>query len=166
MTKSKLLSHETNSEEGNAYDCFTELAVHVLNVEVSLVTVIDQLNSRQIFKAQIGLEEPWASRNETPLTHSFCQHVVNDDVILCVEDATTHDLVKENLAILDLGVMAYLGAPIRDRNGKAFGAFCVISGKPRKWSTNEKETISRISKCVSEFIITKEKSDGVLPEFC
>lgn len=151
------LSHEATSiDVSNAYDCFTELAVHAFKAHVSLVTLIDNENNRQVFKSQLGLKEPWASRMETPLTHSFCQYVAKDDRVLCIEDATKSDLVKDNLAIAELGVMAYLGAPIRNKAGRAIGAFCVISGVPRVWNNEEKETISLISTCVSELMIAKE----------
>lgn len=153
-----------DTDEGdpdNPYENFTKLASHVIDAPVSLVTIIDYENARQVFKAQTGLSEPWASKMETPLTHSFCQHVANNDHALCIEDATQDPLLKTNLAIPDLGVIAYLGTPIRNKNGEAIGAFCVISGEVRRWTDNEKETVSHISKCVSELLIAKEELVGL-----
>jgi hypothetical protein len=56
------------------FDRFTRLASASLQAPVSLVSLVDR--DRQFFKSSIGLQEPWASKRQTPLSHSFCQHVV------------------------------------------------------------------------------------------
>ena len=60
------------------FDRLTRVASKVLEVPVALVSVIDSANDRQFFTSACGLSEPWASRRQTPLTHSFCQHVVTN----------------------------------------------------------------------------------------
>jgi hypothetical protein len=40
---------------------------------------------------------------------SFCQHVVTSAEPLVVTDAREHALVQDNLAVRDLGVVAYAG---------------------------------------------------------
>lgn len=57
-----------------AFDRLTRLAAAVLNTPVALVALVAA--DRQFFKSCIGLPEFWASRRETPLSHSFCQHTV------------------------------------------------------------------------------------------
>src|SRR3712207_8148537 len=54
---------------------------------------------RQFFKSAVGLPEPWAARRETPLSHSFCQHVVATGAPLRIEDARQDPLVCDNLAV-------------------------------------------------------------------
>lgn len=162
-----IISNENIFSQDEAFDSITELATFLLNVPVSLVSIIDIENDRQAFKSQIGLTEPWASKRETPLSHSFCQHVTKRDAMLCVEDARTHDLLKDNLAIPELGVVAYLGTPIRNEFGHAIGAFCVISGEEKQWTIRDKEIVSRLALCVTELIkkdafiraLTMEKND-------
>src|SRR5215204_4594894 len=83
-----------------SFDRLTRLATRTLKAPVSLVTLVDR--NRQFFKSQIGLPEPWASLRETPLSHSFCQHVVNTNQPLIISDARQHPLVFTNLAIPDL----------------------------------------------------------------
>jgi hypothetical protein len=72
-------------EPDNAFARLNRLAVELLGVPVSLVSLVDE--NRQFFAGQVGLPEPWASFRETPLSHSFCQHVVNSGEALVV-DAT------------------------------------------------------------------------------
>ena len=118
-----------------AFDRFARLAAAVLNAPVALVSLVDA--DRQFFKSCVGLPEPWASARQTPLSHSFCQHAVTSREPLVVEDAREHPVVKSNLAIRDLGVVAYLGVPLITSGGHALGSFCVIDSKPRRWTERE-----------------------------
>jgi signal transduction histidine kinase len=118
-----------------AFDRFTRLVSTILKTPVSLVSLVDQ--NRQFFKSSVGLPEPWASKRETPLSHSFCQHVVHTSQPLMVVDARIHPLLKDNLAVIDLGVVAYLGMPITTVDGHTLGSFCVIDTHPREWTAEE-----------------------------
>ncbi len=93
-----------------AFDNLTQLARDLLGVPVALISLVD--SNRQWFKSSNGLSEPWASRCQTPLSHSFCKHVVESGEPFIVEDARNHPRVSRNLAIDDLGVSAYLGVPL------------------------------------------------------
>lgn len=132
---------DTPSEE--AFDRLTRLASKILNAPVSLVSLVDA--DRQFFKSFIGLPEPWASERQTPLSHSFCQHVVATEEPLIVEDARQHPQLKDNLAIPDLHVIGYLGMPLVTSDGAALGSFCVIDSKPRTWTAHEIEIIRELA---------------------
>ncbi len=123
-----------------AFDRLTKLAAKILNVPVALVSLVD--DHRQFFKSQVGLAEPWASQRETPLSHSFCQHVVNSASPLVVEDARQDELLRDNLAISDLGVIGYAGMPMTTPDNQTLGSFCVIDTKPRKWTAQELDILS------------------------
>ena len=92
-----------------AFDRLTRLATRALGVPVALVSLVDE--HRQFFKSCVGLPEPWATDRQTPLSHSFCQHVVSAADPLVIADARQHPLVRDNAAIADLGVVAYAGFP-------------------------------------------------------
>jgi signal transduction histidine kinase len=124
-----------DSPPEEAFDRLTRLASHVLDVPVALVSLVDE--DRQFFKSCIGLPEPWSSRRGTPLSHSFCQHAVTSAEPLVIEDAREHPLVKDNLAIRDLDVIAYAGFPLTTSDGAVLGTFCAIDSQPRTWSGEE-----------------------------
>jgi signal transduction histidine kinase len=124
---------DTPTEE--AFDRLSRLAVAFADAPIALVTLVDA--ERQFFKSCIGLPEPWGSSRETPLSHSFCQYNHIPDRPLLIEDARTHPLFKNNPAIVELGVVAYLGIPLVTSEGYVLGAFCVIDSKPRKWAEKE-----------------------------
>jgi signal transduction histidine kinase len=118
-----------------AFDRLTRLATRVLHVPVALVSLVEE--DRQFFKSCVGLPEPWASARETPLSHSFCQHAVSSRQPLVISDAREHPLVRDNLAISDLSVVAYAGIPLITSDGHALGSFCVIDSEPREWSADD-----------------------------
>lgn len=135
---------DTPTEE--AFDRLTRLASRFASAPVALVTLVD--SDRQFFKSCLGLPEPWLSRRQTPLTHSFCQYNRVAKQPLIIEDARVHPLFKENLAIRDLKVIAYLGIPLVTSDGYVLGSFCVIDHKPRHWSGEDVEVVENLAAAV------------------
>lgn len=138
-----------------AFDDLTALAQCMLRVPVALVSLVEPENDRQYFKSAVGLPEPWATRRQTPLSHSFCKHVRATGRALVVTDARDDPRVSDNLAVRDLGVIAYLGLPVRDPLGQPIGAFCVIDTVPRDWSAEQIDEVSRFAAVASEQIRLK-----------
>ena len=141
---------DSASEE--VFDDLTKLAIDLFNVPVSLISIVDFDNDRQFFKSSVGLPEPWATCRETPLSHSFCQHVVTTNTALIIEDARNDPLLCANKAIDELGVTAYMGMPIYGPDEMAVGALCVIDGAPRKWAESEIANLKRLAGAVSDQI--------------
>jgi two-component system, sensor histidine kinase and response regulator len=105
---------------------------------VATVTLVD--DSRQYFKSSVG-----TAVNETPLSHSFCQHVVTGGAPLIVTDAHENPRVKDNAAIENLDVIAYCGVPLTDADGHTLGSFCAIEHGPRQWSEIEIEILTELA---------------------
>jgi hypothetical protein len=103
---------------------------------------------RQFFKSCLGLPEPWSSQRGTPLSHSFCQHAVASREPLIVADSREHELLRDNRAIRDIGVIAYAGIPLIDAAGHALGTLCVIDSQPRHWTTDQIQLLSDLAASV------------------
>ncbi|NKW92170.1 response regulator [Rhodobacteraceae bacterium R_SAG9] len=140
----------------SAFDNLTSLTRTVMNVPVALVSIVQPSRDRQYFKSQFGLPEPWASARQTPLTHSFCQHVRASGKPLVVANAREHPVLKHNGAIGDLNVIAYLGMPISLHDGTCIGALCAIDGEPRDWTRAEQQKLRQLALCVNEQIALKQ----------
>lgn len=136
-----------DSDHEAAFDRFTKLAALVLNVPASLVTLID--HDRQFFKSQVGVSEPWASKRGTPLSYSFCKHVVAENRTFVVENALTDARVAGNLAISEMGVQSYAGMPLLNPDGMVLGAFCVLDYQPRLWTEREISILQELAQSVS-----------------
>jgi GAF domain-containing protein len=116
---------------------------------VALISLVD--TEGQALPGAFGLAEPWASERWTPLTHSFCQHVVTSGKPFVVANAHDDPVVAKNLAVMELGVIAYAGVPLRaGDDGQVVGALCAIDHKPRVWSDEQVEELRTLSVEVAE----------------
>lgn len=137
-----------DSETEPSFDRLTRLAARALRAPVALVSLVD--DRRQFFKSCFGqLPDPFGTERGTPLSHSFCQHAVIKREPLIIEDARIHPLVRENLAVPDLGVIAYAGIPLITASGYALGTLCVIDHEPRKWADAELADLVDLAACAT-----------------
>lgn len=131
----------------HSFDRYARLVQHALAVPVALVSLVE--TERQWFPGAVGLPEPWATCRETPLSHSFCQHVVAARQPLVISDAREDPRVADNLAIRDLGVIAYAGHPITDHTGEVVGSLCAIGHEPREWQPHELDVLRDLADACS-----------------
>ena len=135
-----------DSEAQENFDRHARIASEALDAPVALVSLIDE--DRQFFKSCLGLPEPWQSDRGSPLSHSFCQHAVASKEPLIVDDAREHPVLKDNLAIRDMNVIAYAGVPLIDSKGNALGTLCTIDDHPRHWSKHQVDLLKDIASSV------------------
>ena len=135
-----------DSPAEEAFDRIGRLATRLLDAPIALVSLVD--SKRQFFKSSVGLAEPWASCRETPLSASFCKHVVASNEPLVLDDAREHPLHRFNVAIEELGAVAYLGCPLTTADGQVLGSFCVIHTEPHHWTDAEVEIVRDLAQSV------------------
>lgn len=83
--------------------------------------------TRQWFKSRQGL-----AADQTSRAISFCGHVVPDDAMFVVRDASQDPRFADNpLVIGDPSTRFYVGRPICSSNGGRIGRVCVIDSTPR-----------------------------------
>ena len=153
--------HETqllDSPSDASFDRLTRLASHVLGAPTTLVSLVDR--DRQFFKSQQGLAQPWAGERQTGLSHSFCQWVVSGNEPLIVADATAHPVLSSNLAVRDLGVIAYAGVPLLGRSGQPIGSFCAIDSRPRDWSEDDVDTLEDLARITRAYAVLHHAKQG------
>ena len=127
-----------DSEPEEVFDRLTRLTTKLLGAPVATMTLVD--DTRQFFKSSVG-----TAVDQTPLSHSFCQHVVTGGAPLVVTDARLDPRVKDNAAIEDLDVIAYCGVPLTDADGQTLGSFCAIQHSPREWTEIEIEILIELA---------------------
>lgn len=120
--------------EHSAFDRLARLGARVMGTEMALVTLVDA--DRQVLTGAVGLPEPWATLRDTPLSHSFCEHVVGRAQPLAVEDARADPVLRESSAVRELGAVAYAGFPLV-ADGHALGAVCALDRRPRRWGDEQ-----------------------------
>jgi len=125
------------------FDQLTRLAATLIGAPIAMCSIIS--GDKQFFKSAYGLTEPLATTRETPLSHSFCQHVVLGLKPLIVADAREDDLLKDNPAVTESNVISYAGIPLLSVEGEALGSFCVIDTKPREWTPHELAVLKELA---------------------
>ena len=148
---------DTPPEE--VFDRLTRLATTLLRVPVALVSLVDA--DRQFFKSGVGLPEPLASLRQTPLTHSFCKHVVASGEPLIVSDIRD-SIFKDNPSVFGIGEIAYTGIPLTTTEGHALGSFCVADTRPRNWTDEEIEILRNLASSVMTEIATRRLAKELL----
>lgn len=135
---------DTQMEE--RFQRFTDLAADVFDVQISLISLIDQ--NRQWFKAVCGWDAHEGKRSE-----SFCAHAVAANKPLVVPDTkqdprfTDHPLVVQSPHI-----RFYAGAPVRGPSGMPLGTLCLIDPVPHNFSSHELARLDRMAAMVEHEI--------------
>jgi PAS domain S-box-containing protein len=129
------------------FDELCLLAAESADTPIALVTLLD--DRRQFFKARVGLDTA-----ETPVEWSFCQHALAlPEHVLVVPDALLDERVRHSPLVTGAPfIRAYMGAPLVDQQGAAFGTLCVIDRKPREFSAELAQRLARMAKLVSALI--------------
>jgi hypothetical protein len=129
-------------------DRLVRLACDLLDAPIGLLTLVDR--ARQFFLAAHGLPDRLASARQTSLDYSLCQYVVATGRPLIVGDTRADPLLAANLAVSQMGVVAYAGIPMIDPDGQAFGAFCVLDMAVRDWDDHQLATLARLADMATE----------------
>nr|MCU0657941.1 GAF domain-containing protein [Polyangiaceae bacterium] len=109
-----------DTEPEEAFQDLVELAAHVLEVPIMLISLVD--SERQWFKACVGLEA-----GETHRSLSFCGHAVEQDGPLEIQDTLLDPRFADNPFVTgDPWVRFYAGQPLRSRDGFMLGTLCAI----------------------------------------
>jgi len=148
------------------FDRVVDQARRIFNCRTSLLTIIDEANDRQFFKAESGLSLSSDDARVTALAYSFCKVVVQSSSPLVITDARTDPRVKGHEAIARFDVVAYLGVPVKDETGQAIAALCLVEPEPRNWTSANIEVLQAFAEGVSTQIksmFLAEKARSELP---
>jgi PAS domain S-box-containing protein len=123
-----------DSPAEEAFDRLVRQAAAVLEAPVALVSLMDQ--DHQLFKASVGLPDPWASTRQLAVSQSLCRHLLVTRGPLVIPDTRRDRLARNNEFLLALGVAAYLGIPLIV-SGQVLGSLCVADQQPRDWTPDQ-----------------------------
>jgi GAF domain-containing protein len=114
-----------------------------LNLPLGMVNIV--LDAAQYTAAHYGLENWIAHAQGTPLEWSFCRFAVRDRADFVVEDAHTHERVKDNPLVTEDGLRCYAGVPLITSRGHVLGAFCVLGHEPRNFAETDMEALRELA---------------------
>jgi PAS domain S-box-containing protein len=138
------------------FDDLALVAMHVCNVPIAIVSLIDK--DRQWFKSCLGM-----NATETSRDIAFCAHaILKPDELLVVED-TTKDLrfADNEMVISNPSIRFYAGAPLVTDEGMALGTLCVVDYAPRQLSQQQREVLLALSRQVVQLLRLRSVHDLV-----
>lgn len=123
---------DTPTEED--FDRLARMTARIFRTPTAIVSIVD--DRRQFVKSAVGLCEPWKSRRDIPLTHSFCVHVVGTQKPMILTDAREDPVMRDNPVIVEQGIVGYMGAPLVTHDNQIIGTLCVLDQVPRRWTAD------------------------------
>lgn len=108
-----------------SFDQIVSIAAELFETPIALLAFAD--GDRHWYKATLGVEIDQMAAGDT-----FCQHVLDLNEALIIEDALEDCRVADNpLVIEDPRVRFYAGAPLRTNDNVLIGVLCVFDVVPR-----------------------------------
>lgn len=122
------------------FDDITKLASEICDMPISIITLVDE--NRQWFKSKIGLKQL-----ETHRDISFCGHaIINPYENFIISNALEDERFTDNpLVTGELSIRSYVGVPLVDQNGFAFGTLCVIDNQVRNLEPEQIKALEKLA---------------------
>lgn len=146
LRRSRLISDRAYA----GLDRLTALATCIIGAPIALVTLIEA--DRQWFASMVGLPDPWAAQRQTPLSHSLCRHVVDTGESMVLPDAHADPALRGSPAVAELGIVSYVGHPLRAPAGDVLGALCVADHVPRAWTGDDVQLVADLAEIAADEI--------------
>lgn len=138
-----------DTPKDSALDRITELASKILNVPISIISLVD--SDRIWFKSAFGLEA-----SEIALEAGLCASAILVDEIYMVENARNDPRSKDNSLVTSaFGLQFYTGVPLTVENGANLGTLCIIDQKPRTLTAKEQDLLKDLAGLVVEQLEVK-----------
>ena len=125
------------------FDAICRTAQALFGTPIALISLLDE--DRQWFKARCGLSDDGTSRDV-----AFCDHTIQGDAVLVVEDARDDARFSANpLVTGEPGIRFYAGAPLILRSGIRVGSLCIIDTEPRPFTTEQANQLRDLAMVVT-----------------
>ncbi len=135
---------DTSHEE--RFDRVTRMAKRMFDVEISLVSLVDQ--DRQWFKSTQGLDA-----SETSREISFCGHAINQDGLFIIPNAVEDVRFFDNPLVTEApNIRFYAGYPLKLRQGINLGTLCLIDSKPKNLNEEDKQLLNDLGAMIEQEI--------------
>ncbi len=142
------------TEKEEEFDQITELAAHITDMPVSLISLVDK--EKVWFKSSHGTDISSSKRNM-----SFCAHAVGqEDRIFIVNDAKNDSRFHDHPSVNDNAnpVVFYAGVCLVDKQGYFLGTLCVIDKKANSISEKQIKALQTLSKQVVKLIELRKRN--------
>lgn len=129
-----------------AFEDIVFLASYICGTPIALVSLVDE--SRQWFKAKVGLDTVGLDIEETPREVAFCAHaILEPGELLVVPDALEDPRFATNPLVTDHPKFRfYAGAPLNSPEGLPLGTLCAFDLVPRRLTPEQARALAALSR--------------------
>lgn len=138
------------------YDNITKIIASVIDVPISLVTLLD--DNRNFLKSHHGV--PF---NESPRDISFCGHaILEKDPIFIINDAREDERFCNNPLVNEYNAIFYAGVPLINPDGFALGTLCAFGHEPKELNDFQREILINLGKQVVHLFELRKKNNELI----
>lgn len=124
-----------DSATEDSFDDITDLASHICNTPIALISLIDK--DRQWFKSKHGIDVEEGARDL-----SFCGHAINQNDIFEVKNVFDDERFSDNPYVIgDPKIVFYAGYTLKSSSGYNLGTLCVVDHEPRELNESQKRAL-------------------------
>src|SRR5205085_8500424 len=116
----------------SSFERAARLAAYMVRAPVAIVCLLEE--HRRVIKACVAPDRRWTELLDRSLPRSLCGLVVDGGAPVAIDDAAAHPMSREDPGLRELGVGAYLGAPLVLADGRTVGTVAAIDTQPRAWT--------------------------------
>lgn len=113
----------------------TRLVAALLNAPMALIALVD--DQQQLHQSAVGFPEPLAAQPQFSLAESIHRQVAAAGEPVVVSAGQEDLRLPDRSVLRDLGVAAYLAAPLANAEGDILGFVCTLDSHPRTWAEAE-----------------------------
>jgi GAF domain-containing protein len=125
------------------FDEFAKRLAQMTNAPYAMVNFISE--ERQYFAGLYTVPGGGDPGRVMAKTHGWCPHVVVRRLALVLDDVCAYPRFAGNPVIDEVGVRAYLGAPLIDRTDTTLGTICVVDTQQHDWGREGLHTIKSMA---------------------
>ena len=121
----------------------------------------------EVFRSSKSEDNPYNVGDKEELSGPYCEEVIKTDNKLLVSNALNDDGRKNN-SDLELGMISYLGFPIKWPDGDFFGTICILDARENKFTDKTEDLLKQFKELIELYLRNiydrqkLEKSEGKL----
>lgn len=128
-----------------ALDRLARLTARVLGADATVVALLD--GDRQVFPGQFGLPPVLDEVRATPIEQALWAADAGSELVQI--DDVRSSAEQHHPAVAELGIAAYLGAPLLDADGRRLGVLAALGRDARAWTDDDRRTLADLAVAVS-----------------
>ncbi len=134
--------------DGPEQEMFDRLAKSLARSFDAPIALIIGCDDRECFwQAQCGLSaETLQAKSDRSL--SICSEILPRDSVHAVEDIGQDERLANNAFLKANAIRFFAGAPLKEHDGTALGALCILDTRPRQMTEEQKETLTSVAQQV------------------